>query len=69
MINLIGSDVNYDWLKLLLVYLYWYDKEVCLGCKVGYLNLIDSDILCLIVMLEVLILLLLLEYVSGVMWV
>ena len=28
MINLIGSDVNYDWLKLPLVHLHWYDKEV-----------------------------------------
>lgn len=69
MINLIGIDFNYDWLKLLLVYLYWYDKEVCLGCKVGYLNFIDSDIDCLSVMLEVIKLLLLLEYISGLFWV
>lgn len=68
MINLIGSDVNYDWLKLSLVYLYWYDKEVRSGRKVGYLNLIDSDISRLIATLEVLISLLSSEYVSGVIW-
>jgi 5-(carboxyamino)imidazole ribonucleotide synthase len=28
MINLIGTDLNYDWLKLPLVHLHWYDKEV-----------------------------------------
>ena len=35
MINLIGSDLNYDWLKLPLVHLHWYDKEVRPGRKVG----------------------------------
>jgi 5-(carboxyamino)imidazole ribonucleotide synthase len=43
MINLIGSDLNYDWLKLPLVHLHWYDKEVRPGRKVGHLNLNDSD--------------------------
>lgn len=43
MINLIGTDLNYDWLKLPLVHLHWYDKEVRQGRKVGHLNLNDSD--------------------------
>ncbi len=43
MINLIGTDLNYDWLKLPLVHLHWYDKEVRAGRKVGHLNLNDSD--------------------------
>jgi 5-(carboxyamino)imidazole ribonucleotide synthase len=43
MINLIGTDLNYDWLKLPLVHLHWYDKEVRPGRKVGHLNLTDSD--------------------------
>ncbi len=34
MINLIGSNLNYDWLKLPLVHLHWYDKEVRAGRKV-----------------------------------
>jgi 5-(carboxyamino)imidazole ribonucleotide synthase len=36
MINLIGTDLNYDWLKLPLVHLHWYDKEVRPGRKVGH---------------------------------
>ena len=36
---------NYDWLKLPLVHLHWYDKEVRPGRKVGHLNLTDSDII------------------------
>ncbi|MGQ7109449.1 ATP-grasp domain-containing protein, partial [Escherichia sp. TWPC-MK] len=55
MINLIGSDVNYDWLKLPLVHLHWYDKEVRPGRKVGHLNLTDSDTSRLTATLEALI--------------
>ena len=43
MINLIGTDLNHDWLKLPLVHLHWHDKEVRPGRKVGHLNLTDSD--------------------------
>ena len=68
MINLIGSDVNYDWLKLPLVHLHWYDKEVRPGRKVGHLNLTDSDTSRLSATLEALIPLLPPEYASGVMW-
>ncbi|MFP1590955.1 hypothetical protein ACLB1M_07100 [Escherichia coli] len=35
MINLIGSDANYDWLKLPLVHLHWYDKNTVRGVKWG----------------------------------
>ena len=35
MINLIGSDLNYDWLKLPLVHLHWYDKEGRPGAQSG----------------------------------
>ena len=55
MINLIGSDANYDWLKLPLVHLHWYDKEVRPGRKVGHLNLTDSDTSRLTATLEALI--------------
>ena len=43
MINLIGTEVNQDWLSLPLVHLHWYAKEVRPGRKVGHLNLTHSD--------------------------
>lgn len=39
MVNLIGSDINPEWLSLPLIHLHWYDKEVREGRKVGHLNL------------------------------
>jgi len=68
MINLIGSDLNYDWLKLPLVHLHWYDKEVRPGRKVGHLNLNDSDTARLSATLEALVPLLPPEYASGIAW-
>jgi len=68
MINLIGSDLNYDWLKLPLVHLHWYDKEVRAGRKVGHLNLNDSDIDRLSATLEAIVPLLPPEYASGIAW-
>ncbi|WP_438918146.1 5-(carboxyamino)imidazole ribonucleotide synthase [Kosakonia cowanii] len=68
MINLIGSDLNYDWLKLPLVHLHWYDKEVRAGRKVGHLNLNDSDTGRLSATLEALVPLLPPEYASGIAW-
>jgi 5-(carboxyamino)imidazole ribonucleotide synthase len=68
MVNLIGSDLNYDWLKLPLVHLHWYDKEVREGRKVGHLNLSDSDTARLSATLEALIPLLPPEYASGIIW-
>lgn len=68
MINLIGSDINYDWLKLPLVHLHWYDKAVRPGRKVGHLNLNDSDTGRLSATLEALTPLLPPEYASGIIW-
>ena len=68
MINLIGTDLNYDWLKLPLVHLHWYDKEVRPGRKVGHLNLTDSDTDRLSATLEALKPLLPPEYASGIVW-
>ncbi|MGB7800877.1 5-(carboxyamino)imidazole ribonucleotide synthase [Buttiauxella sp.] len=68
MINLIGTDLNYDWLKLPLVHLHWYDKEVREGRKVGHLNLNDSDTSRLNASLEAMVPLLPVEYASGIAW-
>jgi len=67
-INLIGTDLNYDWLKLPLVHLHWYDKEVRPGRKVGHLNLTDSDTDRLSATLEAIKPLLPPEYTSGLFW-
>ncbi len=68
MVNLIGTDLNYDWLKLPLVHLHWYDKEVRPGRKVGHLNLNDSDTDRLSASLEAIVPLLPPEYASGIAW-
>ena len=68
MVNLIGTALNYDWLKLPLVHLHWYDKEVRPGRKVGHLNLNDSDVPRLAATLEALIPLLPPDYASGIAW-
>ncbi|MEP0073645.1 MAG: 5-(carboxyamino)imidazole ribonucleotide synthase, partial [Marinomonas sp.] len=43
MVNLIGVDLNYDWLKIKSLELYWYKKEVRPGRKVGHLNFSSND--------------------------
>ncbi|WP_435954818.1 5-(carboxyamino)imidazole ribonucleotide synthase [Dryocola sp. BD626] len=68
MINLIGSELNYNWLKLPLVHLHWYDKEVREGRKVGHLNLNDSDTDRMSASLEALVPLLSPDYASGIAW-
>ncbi|WNN49494.1 5-(carboxyamino)imidazole ribonucleotide synthase [Siccibacter colletis] len=68
MLNLIGIALNDDWLKLPLVHLHWYDKEVRPGRKVGHLNLTDSDTDRLSATLESLVALLPPEYASGIAW-
>lgn len=68
MINLIGTELNYDWLKLPLVHLHWYDKEVRAGRKVGHLNLNDDDTGRLSASLEAMVPLLPPEYASGIAW-
>ncbi|XOD70031.1 MAG: 5-(carboxyamino)imidazole ribonucleotide synthase [Sodalis sp. (in: enterobacteria)] len=43
MINIIGNEVNTEWLADPLVHLHWYKKEVYAGRKVGHLNLTHPD--------------------------
>ncbi|MHB2056213.1 5-(carboxyamino)imidazole ribonucleotide synthase [Pantoea dispersa] len=68
MVNLIGTDLNTDWLQQPLVHLHWYDKEVRAGRKVGHLNLTDSDPARLIAALNALVPLLPDAYASGIAW-
>lgn len=68
MVNLIGTDVNADWLQQPLVHLHWYDKEVRPGRKVGHLNLTDSDQARLATALNALVPLLPEEYATGIAW-
>ncbi|ORM65830.1 5-(carboxyamino)imidazole ribonucleotide synthase [Pantoea rodasii] len=68
MVNLIGTDVNADWLQQPLVHLHWYDKEVRPGRKVGHLNLTDSDQARLATALNALVPLMPEEYASGIAW-
>jgi len=44
MINLIGVDLDYAWLKIKDLELYWYKKEVRPGRKVGHLNFCSGDL-------------------------
>lgn len=68
MINLIGSPLNYEWLKLPLIHLHWYDKVVREGRKVGHLNINDCDTNRLSATLEALRPLLSHDYSSGIDW-
>ncbi len=68
MVNLIGTDVNDDWLKLPLVNLHWYDKEVRPGRKVGHLNLCSQYPDQLAASLEALTPLLPADYLNGIYW-
>lgn len=43
MINLIGVDLDHQWLKIKGLELYWYRKEVRPGRKVGHLNFCSND--------------------------
>ncbi|MBJ7536938.1 5-(carboxyamino)imidazole ribonucleotide synthase [Marinomonas transparens] len=44
MVNLIGVDLDYQWLKIKGLELYWYQKEVRTGRKVGHLNFCSADL-------------------------
>ncbi|MGP2777797.1 5-(carboxyamino)imidazole ribonucleotide synthase [Serratia marcescens] len=68
MVNLIGTAVNEQWLSLPLVHLYWYEKEVRPGRKVGHLNLNDPSAAVLRQALQALAPLLPGEYQSGLAW-
>ena len=68
MVNLIGTDVNIDWLSLPLVNLHWYEKEVRPGRKVGHLNLSDPSWELIKQTLSDLVPMLPQEYRSGIEW-
>ena len=68
MVNLIGTDVNRDWLNQPLVHLHWYEKEVRPGRKVGHLNLADRSPPALADALNALVPMLPEEYASGIAW-
>ncbi len=44
MVNLIGVDVDYNWLAIKGLELYWYKKEVRPGRKVGHLNACSGNL-------------------------
>lgn len=44
MVNLIGVDLDYQWLSIKSLELYWYKKEVRPGRKVGHLNFCTGNL-------------------------
>jgi 5-(carboxyamino)imidazole ribonucleotide synthase len=52
MINLIGIDINPQWLSHPLIHLHWYHKEIRSGRKLGHLNLTHRDRLAIVETLE-----------------
>ncbi|QHM70196.1 5-(carboxyamino)imidazole ribonucleotide synthase [Mixta intestinalis] len=68
MVNLIGTEMNTEWLSEPLVHLHWYEKEVRPGRKVGHLNLSDTDKARLNTALAALVPMLPPEYASGIAW-
>lgn len=68
MVNLIGTNVNLQWLSLPLINLHWYEKEVRPARKVGHLNLSHRDCQQLVSTLNSLAPLLPNEYKSGIEW-
>ncbi|MFP3014458.1 MAG: 5-(carboxyamino)imidazole ribonucleotide synthase [Arsenophonus sp.] len=43
MINLIGTELNTEWLSLPSVHLHWYEKDIRPDRKVGHLNLCSNN--------------------------
>lgn len=68
MVNLIGTDLNLEWLNQPLVHLHWYEKEVRPGRKVGHLNLSDVSESSLQAALKALVPQLPTDYASGIAW-
>ena len=68
MVNLIGTDLNLEWLNQPLVHLHWYEKEVRPGRKVGHLNLSDVSESSLQAALKALVPQLPADYASGIAW-
>ena len=44
MVNLIGVDVDYDWIGIKGLELYWYQKSVRPGRKVGHINMCSGEL-------------------------
>jgi len=44
MVNLIGVDLDYQWLNIKSLELYWYQKDVRPGRKVGHLNFCTGNL-------------------------
>lgn len=44
MVNLIGVDLDYQWLSIPSLELYWYQKDVRPGRKVGHLNFCTGNL-------------------------
>jgi 5-(carboxyamino)imidazole ribonucleotide synthase len=68
MVNLIGTELNINWLSIDLVHLHWYEKEVRVGRKVGHLNLTHNQPDKLLKALDTLILLLPCDYQISIEW-
>lgn len=68
MVNLIGTELNLNWLSIDLVHLHWYEKEVRVGRKVGHLNLTHNQTNKLLKALENLIPLLPNDYQKSIEW-
>ncbi|NUF26601.1 5-(carboxyamino)imidazole ribonucleotide synthase [Gilliamella bombicola] len=68
MVNLIGTELNLNWLSIDLVHMHWYEKEVRAGRKVGHLNLTHSQSSQLLKALENLMPLLPNDYQKSIEW-
>ncbi|MWP63023.1 5-(carboxyamino)imidazole ribonucleotide synthase [Gilliamella sp. Pas-s25] len=68
MVNLIGTDLNLNWLAIDLVHLHWYEKEVRIGRKVGHLNLTHNQSNRLLNALDELLPLLPNDYQKSIAW-
>ncbi|CRK85587.1 N5-carboxyaminoimidazole ribonucleotide synthase [Candidatus Providencia siddallii] len=55
LINLIGTNINIDWLSLQFIHFHWYYKEVKYNRKVGHLNISHKNFKILIFTLNSLI--------------
>lgn len=69
MINLLGIQINYAWLKHPLIHLHWYAKEIRFRRKVGHLNLSTNNLMLLKTTLKKMILLLPIEYERIILWI
>ncbi|OCG28551.1 5-(carboxyamino)imidazole ribonucleotide synthase [Gilliamella sp. wkB108] len=68
MVNLIGTELNQNWLSIDLIHLHWYEKEVRAGRKVGHLNLTHSQPEKIVKSLNALVSLLPTHYQTAITW-